>query len=144
MVASSPSRKVVGAAITALVIALTGCGDSGSPDQEAAKQVVEDFGVALVKRDGEAACAQLTQKARVSIRDLINQVIVKAGKPEAQTSDCSSALTALVGSRNIQPGADESIRNAVDAMSVSVQGTAATATLTAGTQTLTVPLVKAG
>jgi hypothetical protein len=135
-------RGAIGAAIATVAIALTGCGDSGSSDEQTAKQPVEDFGVALVRGDGEAACAQLTSKAQTSIRDLINKVIAKAGKPGAQRGDCASAVTALVGSRNIEPGAVEGIRNAVDAMNVSVQGNTATGTVTAETKTLTVPLVR--
>lgn len=114
-------------ALAALAIALVaGCG--GESDEDAARQAVEEYFLALLDGDGEAACDQLTGEAERSAVEGFTMLL-----PEVQLSDPLVSCPSLIEEVNDQLGADEiaELRTVIEdgdfVESVAVDGDTATA-----------------
>jgi predicted NodU family carbamoyl transferase len=114
----------------ALVVAGCGGGNKGS-DEDQVRSAVTGYAHAFGNGDGEKACSKLTKGAQAAF---VTRVSALVG-----TRNCAEAidkLHAAAGATVTAPFRDAKVT------AVTVKGDAATATLTAGSGTRTVPLQK--
>lgn len=132
-----PGRsRVRSASLTSLALAVlvAGCGGgSKGSDREQVRSSVTDYAHAFGDGDGKKACSQLTAAAQASF---VTRVSALTG-----TRDCAQAidkLHAVAGAAITGPFQDAKVT------AVKITGDSATATLSAGGGSTTVPLSKQG
>ena len=101
--------------IVLLGIAMGACGASG--DEAAVKDVMERHVAAIAEGDGEAACRDLTARARRLV-----VISFDAAAPEVGATTCAEALGAIA--RSLDGAARNRLRDADDTIEIRADGTA--------------------